>query len=128
MYLNILVANVSLKRLRNGTRMDTTLSVVQEKKICLDLVCPLKPTKKGYSSLRTVVDVYTRWFTAWPVKNQKAEMVIKHLIRDYIPERGVPAVVHSDNGPAYIAHVFKVAMAAMTSGPPPLPFTIRKAT
>ena len=81
-------------------------------KICLDFVGPLKPTKKGYSSLLTVVDVYTRWFTAWPVKNQKAETVIKHLIRDYIPERGVPSVVHSDNGPAYIAHVFKVAMAA----------------
>ena len=81
-------------------------------KVCLDFVGPLKPTKKGYTSLLTVVDVYTRWFTAWPVKNQKAETVIKHLIRDYIPDHGVPSVVHSDNGPAYIAHVFQVAMAA----------------
>ena len=81
-------------------------------KICLDFVGPLKPTKKGYTSLLTVVDVYTRWFTAWPVKNQKAETVIEHLIRDYFPDHGVPSVVHSDNGPAYIAHVFQVAMAA----------------
>ena len=81
-------------------------------KICLDFLGPLKPTEKGYSSLLTVVDIYTRWFTAWPVKNQKAETVIKHLIRDYVPGRGVPSVVHSDNGPVYIAHVFKVAMAA----------------
>ena len=72
---------------------------------------PLKPTKKGHTSLLTVVDVYTRWFTAWPVKNQKAETVIKHLVGDYFPDRGVPSVVHSDNGPAYIAHIFKVAMA-----------------
>ena len=81
-------------------------------KVCLDFVGPLKPTKKGHTSLLTVVDVYTRWFTAWPVKNQKAETVIKFLVRDYFPDRGVPSVVHSDNGPAFIAHVFQVAMAA----------------
>ena len=81
-------------------------------KVCLDFVGPLKPTKKGHTSLLTVVDVYTRWFTAWPVKNQKAETVIKFLVRDYFPTRGVPSVVHSDNGPAFIAHVFQVAMAA----------------
>ena len=81
-------------------------------KVCLDFVGPLKPTKKGHTSLLTVVDVYTRWFTAWPVKNQKAETVIKFLVRDYFPTHGVPSVVHSDNGPAFIAHVFQVAMAA----------------
>ena len=50
--------------------------------------------------------------TAWPVRNQKAETVIKHLVRDYFPDCGVPSVVHSDNGPAFIAHVFQVAIAA----------------
>ena len=81
-------------------------------KICLDFVGPLKPTKKGHTSLLTIVDVYTRWFSAWPVKNQKAETVIKHLVRNYFPERGIPSVVHSDNGPAFIAHVFQTAMSA----------------
>ena len=81
-------------------------------KICLDFVGPLKPTKKGHTSLLTIVDVYTRWFSAWPVKNQKAETVIKHLVRDYFPERGIPSVVHSDNGPAFMAHVFQTAMSA----------------
>ena len=75
-------------------------------KICLDFIGPLKPTKKGHTSLLTVVDVYTRWFTAWPVKNQKAETVIKFLIRDYFPDRGVPSVVHSDNGPAFFSLCF----------------------
>ena len=81
-------------------------------KVCLDFVGPLKPTKKGHTSLLTVVDVYTRWFTAWPVKNQKAETVIKFLVREYFPAHGVPSVVHSDNGPAFIAHVFQIAMSA----------------
>ena len=38
--------------------------------------------------------------------------MIKHLVRDYFPDRGVPSVVHSDNDPAYIAHVFQVTMVA----------------
>ena len=88
--------------------MGTTLSVVQEKK-CLDFVGPLKPTKKVYTSLLTV---YTRWVTAWLVKNQKDQTVIKHLIRDYFPDRGMPSGVHTDNGPTYIAHVSQTTMAA----------------
>ena len=79
-------------------------------KVCLDFVGPLKKTRKGNTSLLTIVDAYTKWFHAWPVKNQKAETVIKHLINDYIPLRGVPAVVHSDNGPAFVANVFQNAM------------------
>ena len=67
-----------------------------------------------------------RWFTAWPVKNQKAKTVIKHLICDYFPD--VPSVVHSDNGPAYIAHVFQVAMADFDLRTTTLPFTIQKVT
>ena len=78
-------------------------------KICLDFIGPLKPTKRGHTSLLTV---YTRWFTAWLVKSQKAQTLIKHLIRHYFPDRGMPPIVHSDNGPAYIAHVFQVIMAA----------------
>ena len=38
--------------------------------------------------------------------------MIKHLIRDCFPDRGVPPVAHSDNSTAYIAHFFQVAMAA----------------
>ena len=79
-------------------------------KICIDFVGPLKPTKRGHTSLLTIVDVFTRWFHAWPVKNQKAETVVKHLIRDYFPDRGIPLVVHSDNGPAFISEIFKNAM------------------
>ena len=80
-------------------------------KVCLDFVGPLRKTKKGNTSLLTIVDTYTRWFHAWPVKNQTAEVVIKHLCQDYIPTRGVPAVVHSDNGPAFIARAFQSAMS-----------------
>ena len=67
-------------------------------KVCLDFVGPLKSTKKRHTTLLTIVDVYTWWFSAWSVKNQKGETVIKHLVRDYFPKRGVPSIVHSDNG------------------------------
>ena len=80
-------------------------------KISIDFVGPLSPSTRGHRHLLTLVDVYTRWFEAWPIKKADAATVIKHLIRDYIPQKGVPAVVHSDNGPAFIAEVFRNAMS-----------------
>lgn len=79
-------------------------------KISIDFVGPLIPTKRGYRSILTIVDTYTKWFCAWPVKRQTAETVIKHLVNDYIPNRGIPAVVHSDNGPAFVAKIFQEAL------------------
>ena len=79
-------------------------------KLCIDFVGPLHRTRSGNVAILTAVDCYTKWFEAWPVKDQTAKTVIKHLTRDYIPRHGVPATVHSDNGPAFIAKVFKAAM------------------
>ena len=79
-------------------------------KLSLDFVGPLMRTRKGNTAILTCVDVYTRWFTAIPCKDQKADTVIKFLIERIIPDRGVPLVVHSDNGPAFASHVFKEAM------------------
>ena len=97
-------------------------------KVCLDFVGPLKLTKKGHTSLLTIVNVYTGWFTAWPVKNHKAETVIKHLVRNYFPDRGVPSVVHSDNGPAFMLMFFKSQWQLSTFVPLPLQCTTTKAT
>ena len=79
-------------------------------KICIDFVGPLSPSSRGHRYLLTVVDVYTRWFEAWPIKKANATTVIKHLIRDYIPYRGIPSIVHSDNGMAFVAEIFKEAL------------------
>ena len=43
-------------------------------KVCLDFVGPLKPTKKGHTSLLTIIDVYTGWFTTWPVKIKRPRL------------------------------------------------------
>ena len=79
-------------------------------KLCIDFVGPLHRTRKGNVAILTAVDCYTKWFDAWPVKDQTANTVIKHLVKDYIPHHGVPATVHSDNGPAFISQVFREAM------------------
>ena len=68
---------------------------------------PLHRTRDGHVAILTAVDCYTKWFEAWPVKDQTAKTVIKHLTKDYIPRHGVPAAVHSDNGPAFIASIFQ---------------------
>ena len=96
-------------------------------KICLDFVGPLKKTRRGHTSLLTLVDVYTRWFHAWPVKDQRAETVIKHLIRDYIPLKGSQSFTVTMVQPSS-RKFLKQPWNISTSRPPLLRLTTPRAT
>ena len=79
-------------------------------KISIDFVGPLTRSKRGHMYILTILDCFSRWLIAYPCKDQTSKTVIEHLVRHYIPERGCPGVVHSDNGPAFISSVFLEAM------------------
>ena len=50
---------------------------------------------------------------AYPTKHEMAQTVAKKLLEDILPRYGFPAMIGSDNGPAFILQVMQaVAKAA----------------
>lgn len=67
----------------------------------------IKPGKFGYRYLLVFVDTFSGWTEAFPTKKETALVVAKKLLDEIIPRYGLPTVIGSDNGPAFISQVIQ---------------------
>lgn len=65
----------------------------------------VKPAKCGYKYLLVFIDTFSGWVEAFPTKKETAQVVAKKILEDIFPRFGVPKVIGSDNGPAFVARV-----------------------
>ncbi|XP_059537141.1 uncharacterized protein LOC132226566 [Myotis daubentonii] len=72
----------------------------------------IKPGKYGYKYLLVFVDTFSGWVEAYPTKHETAQTVAKKLLEDILPRYGFPAMIGSDNGPAFISQVTQVVTRA----------------
>ena len=72
----------------------------------VDIVGPL-PECEGMKYLFTVIDRYTRWSEAIPMKEMTAEDCVKALIRHWISKFGVPGDITSDRGRQFTSHLWQ---------------------
>jgi transposase InsO family protein len=61
------------------------------------------PAHKELKYLLTLVDTFSGWLEAFPTIGESADIVSTHLINDIIPYFGLPQILQSDNGPAFIS-------------------------
>ena len=65
----------------------------------------VKPAKYGNKYLLVFIDTFSGWVEAYPTKKETANVVVKKILEEIFPRFGIPKVIGSDNGPAFVAQV-----------------------
>jgi hypothetical protein len=71
----------------------------------LDLVCPFKATKGGFTHIFVVVDKFTKWIEAKLVVTITAAKAVE-IISEIMHRFGVPNTIITDNGTQFTAREF----------------------
>ncbi|XP_058515914.1 uncharacterized protein LOC131479421, partial [Ochotona princeps] len=65
----------------------------------------VRPGMYGYKYLLVFVDTFSGWTEAYPTKKETAQVVVKKILEEIFPRFGLPQVLGSDNGPAFVSQV-----------------------
>ena len=65
----------------------------------------VKPARYGNKYLLVFIDTFSGWVEAFPTKKETATVVAKKILEEILPRFGVPKVIGSDNGPAFVSQV-----------------------
>jgi len=75
-------------------------------RVGLDIIGPMPTTQNGNKFIIVLVDYFTKWIEASPLKNIEAKDVINFL-KEVFSRHGVPEIIITDNGRQFIADVTK---------------------
>jgi hypothetical protein len=51
------------------------------------------------------VDTFSSWVEVFPTRTETANVMAKKILEEIFPRFGIPKVIRSDNGPAFVAQV-----------------------
>jgi transposase InsO family protein len=71
------------------------------------------PAHKKLKYLLTLIDTSSGWVETFPTTGKSADIVSTHLINDIIPHFGLPWILQSDNGPAFISKVTQIVSSTL---------------
>ena len=76
--------------------------------VSTDIVGPLNPpSDKSHKYILTIIDLYSRYLVAVPVKDVLAETIAKKLVKHWIMKLGTPRILLSDRGVQYESQLFQ---------------------
>lgn len=73
----------------------------------IDIMGPLPRSTNGNKYILTIVDYFTKWIAALPLRNQEATTVANKLVEKFVSIFGVPKQIHSDQGTNFQSKVFR---------------------
>ncbi|KAM4854604.1 uncharacterized protein RHO17_015957 [Thomomys bottae] len=68
----------------------------------------IKPGQYGYKYLLVFIDTFSGWVEAYPTKHETAKVVTKKLLEEIFPRYGMPQVLGTDNGPAFVSRALQI--------------------
>lgn len=93
--------------------LSATLSGYPFQVLSLDFVGPMATSTRGNKFLLTVLDVFSRWLEAFPLKRATAEAVVNILTREIFPRYGLPDHIHSDRGSQFTSDMLSAVASAL---------------
>ncbi|KMQ82085.1 integrase core domain protein, partial [Lasius niger] len=79
-------------------------------RVQMDIVGPLPLTISGNKYLLVIVDCFTKWVEAFPVKNIRAKTVAEIFVSQFVSRHGVPMEIHTDQGKNFESRLFSELM------------------
>lgn len=76
----------------------------------MDILGPLPTSSSGKRYLLVVVDCFTKWVEAFPLRNIRANTVAEVFVQEVISRHGVPEQVHTDQGRNFESKLFQEVM------------------
>ena len=76
-------------------------------RIAIDITGPLPRSNEGNKYILTIVDYFTKWIVAIPIRNQEASTVANKFVEKFVSVFGVPKQIHSDQGRNFESNLFK---------------------
>ena len=64
-------------------------------------------------ALKKAEDTFSGWVEAYPTKKETAQVVVKKLLEEIFPRFGLPKVLGSDNGPAFVSQVSQLVAKSL---------------
>ena len=97
----------SYKRSRIETLPFTTAQTKRVmQRLAIDAIGPLEEDSYGYKYVLTVIDSFSRWVMAYPMKTQETNEVVQNIIK-HIGIFGVPLELQTDGGATFTSAIMK---------------------
>jgi len=72
----------------------------------MDILGPFPTSTSGNKYLLVIMDCFTRWVEAFPLKNFRAKLVAEVFVNQFISRYGVPSELHTDQGKNFDSKLF----------------------
>ena len=99
--LHIAACHVCLKKRRNHKKLRAPITPFAGTHpghlIELDLIENL-PKSRGYHAILVIVDTFTKWAEAVPLRNTTVEYIANALLNSWVSRQGIPSHLHTDRG------------------------------
>jgi len=91
---------------RQGLLQDMRIGEPMDR-VGIDITGPHPASNSGFKYILTVIDHFSRWAEAFPIRNQEAVTVARVLCDQFISRFGCPRQILSDQGPCFESRLFQ---------------------